>query len=66
VSNLRESVVTISGSIPADGKTSEKVFTFTMPIRKIHAVPSVKMDTTRTIVVDATQHLEAGITTSGN
>jgi hypothetical protein len=64
--NLRESVVTFSSSIPADYKNSrESVVTFS------HANPgdaarSFGSHTTRTIVVDATQHLEAGSTSSGN
>jgi hypothetical protein len=54
--NLRESVVTFSGAIPA--------VTFS------HANPgdtarSFGSNTTRTIVVDASQHLEAGSTSSG-
>ena len=64
--NLRQSVVTFSSSIPADDKNfRETVVTFS------HANPGDASrpfgnSTTRTIVVDATQHLEAGSTTSGN
>jgi hypothetical protein len=63
--NLRKSVVTFSGAIPADDKNfRESVVTFS------HANPgdtarSFGSNTTRTIVVDASQHLEAGSTSSG-
>jgi hypothetical protein len=63
--NLRESVVTFSGSIPADDKAfRESVVTFSH-INPRDTARSFSSNTTRTIVVDASQHLEAGSTSSG-
>jgi hypothetical protein len=64
--NLRESVVTFSSSIPADDKQffRESVVTF-YDANPGDTASSFGSNTTRTIVVDATQHLEAGSTSSG-
>jgi hypothetical protein len=63
--NLRESVVTFSSSIPADDKQfRESVVTF-YDANPGDTARSFGSNTTRTIVVDATQHLESGSTSSG-
>jgi hypothetical protein len=66
--NLRNSVVTFEGANPADDKNNfrESVVTFS-DANPIHAAGPLRSSssTTRTIVVDATTHLEAGSTSSG-
>jgi hypothetical protein len=64
--NLRESVVTFSESNTADvNKFRESVVTF-YDANPADTALSFGSNTTRTIIVDATTHLEAGSTSSGN
>jgi hypothetical protein len=63
--NFRKSVVTFSDANPADGSTfKESVVTFCDANPGDAARSFGSISTTRTIVVDATQHLEAGSTAS--